>query len=420
MQSYFASKFCSISKSYFDRMSLTNSWVTSPNSKANTHGVAGTATGGTIMVTYGQSVGIFTNSGNTFSQSLSSSVSTGSTWGSITMSDSGAYVYVTTSGSCPSNMIYSTSSGSTNNWMAAGVASGNWDAVAVSSTGQYIVAVSNNNNPCSYAGMIYGSSNYGASFSAASGIPAEPFTAVAMDSTGYYSYFATSTGLIFTASNYGGTYGMGLNQPTITWNALAASDTGAYVCATGSQVGALYCSSNFGTSWTSAIIASGSPTYTSIAMDSTGQYVAVGTAANGVYLSQNFGANFFISNQATGSIVGITANDAFTQVVAATSSSLYYGTIVSPTHTPTVRPSQSGPTFQPTPAPPITVNGMGVYVGVPIAGGLIFCILWYCFLKFCLAPRAKEQLTSQENVNVALPSNMPTRPLSNALKADAI
>ena len=432
-------------------MSLTNTWAVSANSKANTHSVTGTATGSTILTTYGTSVGIYTNGGTSFTQSTTS-LTTGSTWGSITVSDNGNYVYVTTSGSCPSPVIASTSAGATNTWVNSAVsttANGNWDAIAVSSTGQYVIAIANSGNPCvSYTGLVYGSSNYGASFTPPGAQQNLPYSAVGMDSSGYYSYIATSNGFILSLTNYGASFAIGLSG-SIPWNALAVSDSGQYVCASGAATGALYCSNNFGiaNSFTAATISAGTNTFTGVAMDASGQYVAAATNGIGIFLSNNYGVTFTQSNQATGNIVAITANDAFTQIVAVDSSSnLIYGTVVVPTSSPTFHPTATptalhptasptryptayptimptAPTVQPTPTPPITYNGMGVYVGVPISCGLIFCILWYCFLKFCLAPKAKEQLNSQYgNVNIAVGSvnTMPLRSLSGAVKADAI
>ena len=175
-------------------------------------------------------------------------------------------------------------------------------AVAISSSGQYQLAVFDSAN------TIRLSSNYGQTWtSGAITVPAGSGTvSCCMSASGKYQYFfasnfaASGTNTFYYSSNFGSTWttvSTTYNRaPAITITSLVSSASGKYVsfCMFGGGTTSeyIYNSSNYGVSFSA--IATPNTSYYSLSMSASGKYVsALVCGTNGiVYYSSNFGTTF--------------------------------------------------------------------------------------------------------------------------------
>jgi hypothetical protein len=242
-------------------------------------------------------------------------------WNTLAISGSGQYAIAGVTGVTGSNggIYYSTNTSTTyvskdlstvfeplynyNTWVASG-RSTSWAAVSVSNTGQYALALDNNNS-----NMIQYTTDYGANWSA-SDLSVGTLSAVAISSaTGQYGIACgngknngdlASNGLIYYSKNaYGYTGWTGSNAISSTWSSVTISASGQYAlaCSIGSA-GKIYYSTNFGQSW--SLSGSTGAQWSGVSISASGQYaIACIRDANGagkIYYSSNFGVGWTISN----------------------------------------------------------------------------------------------------------------------------
>ena len=158
--------------------------------------------------------------------------------------------------------------------------SGVWSAVAMSTTGQYIMA-------CLNVGYIWYSSNYGESWLSGGGYSSSglAFTAIAISATGQYGVAAVNAGSIYYSSNYGVLWTT-TGLANSTWTSVAASASGAYMLATAAS-GYIWYSSNYGTTWTQSgsVLAA----WSAIAISASGQYAIAVVNGGYIWMSSNYG-----------------------------------------------------------------------------------------------------------------------------------
>jgi uncharacterized repeat protein (TIGR02543 family) len=158
-----------------------------------------------------------------------------------------------------------------------------YDAVATSADGVYVVAVINGG--AGTASGIYTSSNSGTSWTRTH-TTSRAFRCVAMSSTGQYVVAGVSTGFLYVSTDYGVTWTQrGTSQP---WRGvtMSADGTKMYALANAGTAG-VYTSINFGTTWTTANATSRA--YYAAHVSSDGTTLAAIVNNGGVYTSTNSG-----------------------------------------------------------------------------------------------------------------------------------
>jgi len=217
-------------------------------------------------------------------------------WNNVAMSSSGQYVYAMSWGWYPS---YSTNYGVNWTQMAPSQLGGiNSYGIATSANGQYVAFSSWGNS-----GM-YVSSNYGTSFVTIAGFANNgQWGGISMSSSGQYMVSATgqNNGYIYYSSTYGLTWAQSVNGPYINWWDCAMDQTGQY-CVAAPQASYLYFSSSYGVYWqqftTFTASWQGVTITTSVAAPSgtvTGQIIAVCNSGY-IYRSNFNGNSITISN----------------------------------------------------------------------------------------------------------------------------
>lgn len=265
----------------------------SPNYTLDVSGTINTTQGLTTTNITGSAVGAFQQN-----WSLAQSFPTNASWpsGGLGMSSTGQYmlaannsagaVYLSTNYGQAWNMIPNTA-------LPTNVT---WKNVAISGTGQYMLAGIN-----TAASSTYLSSNYGATWAAITALSTAAWLTCAVSSTGQYMLAGINNGLAYLNTNYGvGAWtSLGSMLPTNgTWYASTISSTGQYMMAGSSSNGVYYLSNNYGTSWSA--ITKGIPTSGIVAyqcsMSSSGQYmIAINNTfslGNFAYLSKDFGVSW--------------------------------------------------------------------------------------------------------------------------------
>jgi photosystem II stability/assembly factor-like uncharacterized protein len=188
-------------------------------------------------------------------------------------------------------IYYSTNAGST--WTMSNALSLNWWGIASSSTGQYVVAVTNGYSDYGTqitGGYIFVSSDYGATWKNASA-PYYSYSSVSSDTTGQY-LLATLENAVIQSSDYGMTWTRTIiSQGYLDTVSSASSSSGQYLYVASSEAyseSQIMYSTNGGTTW-NVSTASPTVTWSSVSCDSTGQYLT-GTVMNGeVYVSSDYG-----------------------------------------------------------------------------------------------------------------------------------
>jgi hypothetical protein len=193
------------------------------------------------------------------------------------------------------------------NWTKVdNVGQGYWQSTAVSSTGQYQMAV----DAADGSGRIYSTSSYGDIWTnviPTTNIPfvnGSTYKSCAMSATGQYQYAVigvnNSTNYIIFSNNYGKTYNKLPNSPNATYYTIVTSATGQYTIAYNTTNNVIY-STDYGNTWSSS--------ETSITLTSTdGNAIAInasGTLAilidiSNLYYSTNYGKTWSINFNSTG------------------------------------------------------------------------------------------------------------------------
>ena len=201
-----------------------------------------------------------------------------------------------------------------------------WRGVAVSASGQYMLAATSTN--------LYSSSNFGFTWTQVA--TTEAWRNVAMSASGKIQYATIDNGIIYGSSDYGVTW-TGFSTYSLLWRGITTSASGQYITCvevTDSQIwtsidfgnsfqnnnplltgvwssvqmsasgqiqtatingGLVYGSTNYGQAWASVGLPSDS--YTGVAMSASGQYqtvtsVTTGSGSGSIRTSSNFGANW--------------------------------------------------------------------------------------------------------------------------------
>jgi hypothetical protein len=225
-----------------------NTWTAATNTGGvNCRGIAMSSSGQyAVMNCYSNGYMYYsTNYGQYWSiaQSYSNSNYQNANWNNVAMSSSGQYVYAMSWGWYPS---YSTNYGVNWTQMATSQFGGiNSYGIATSANGQYVAFSS-----WGISGM-YVSSNYGTSFVTIADFAINgQWGGISMSSSGQYMVSATgqNNGYIYYSSNYGLTWLQSNNSPYINWWDCAMDQTGQY-CVAAPQGSYLYFSSSYGVYW---------------------------------------------------------------------------------------------------------------------------------------------------------------------------
>ena len=181
-----------------------------------------------------------------------------------------------------------------------------WCSLALSSSGQYVGAVSNGENSYNSAGSVYISSDYASTWSIVTSVPSNSWTFITLSSNGQYmvivggggnvpepSYTVGSQSYIYTSSNYG----LNWTQTAVqsSWSGVASDSSGRRIVALSTS--GIYVSSDYGQTWS---VSSPSSNY-QVASSATGQYLissnfSVQTNNNigGLFISSSYGATWSI------------------------------------------------------------------------------------------------------------------------------
>jgi len=255
-------------------------------------------------------------------------------WVSLTMSSNGQYQTAIYNGVGTGNVYYSSNYGTT--WTAVSPPLNlNLSRVAMSSSGQFqTVTVFGNGYG---GGNIYYSTNYGVSWksSRSSSISFPSWStsnfgrwnSVAISSSGQYQVAVdtdSNVGRVWISNNYGITWVIAINSP-LTWNGAAISSSGQYVSVTTFISTNIYISKDYGVSFqqsNSAITIWGG-----VYMSASGQYqCAYNTTDSYIYISKNYGQSWLQSNFIQTGLGAISMSSSGQYVITSGPSNIYYST----------------------------------------------------------------------------------------------
>jgi hypothetical protein len=200
-----------------------------------------------------------------------------------------------------------------------------WDSVAVSSDGQYQLAVSSENE------VVFVSQDYGFSWRLVTYGGDEEnnivsYAVAAVSATGQYmSTGSNNRNFILYSTNYGVTWSLSINDNYV--GGMVISDSGSYMFATSEDT--IIRSTDNGRKWTTRY-SNTSAFLGPIACTSNGEIVIVGGSLNGPYynysayvlLSTNFGVNWtFVTAIGTGNWMGVTTDTTGKYLAAVSSES---------------------------------------------------------------------------------------------------
>lgn len=164
--------------------------------------------------------------------------------------------------------------------------SSQWVAIAVSSTGQYLIAASSNDG-------IYTSDNFAYSWVNTEALNAEPLQTVAISQNGSFACTAANSGYIYISKDYGAQWSEAYSTKA-NWISVASDETGQHLYAVdNSNSGILVYSSNFGVYWTESTTID---EWSAVACSASGQYVAAAVYRGNILISSNYGQDFFTKN----------------------------------------------------------------------------------------------------------------------------
>jgi len=230
----------------------------------------------------------------------------------IACSGNGQYIFIGLQGSQIGNTVPQLSKDYGNTWTdvtpAFGLAFENATAAAISSTGQYMIAI-NTNNGVSLSGGTYYSIDYGSTWvrGSSSGTPSD---SVAISSTGKYMLSANKSNIVISNN-----YGLDNADTTSSWyygnssqldpSYNASNNNGTYrAVSMAHDASIMYAttkyrvwkSTDFGNEWTASN--STGTNYGNIACSANGQYVLVcpfqsgNDTSDNLYVSNNYGVTF--------------------------------------------------------------------------------------------------------------------------------
>jgi len=218
---------------------------------------------------------VSSNFGSTWTQ-----VATDRDWAGVAISGTGNFMYATDATSSTGNLYRSTDYGLTWVVVPSSPGAGAWLYVAISASGQYVLAC----GPSYY----YLSSNYGASFSQVENYSTASLGFIAISATGQYMMIRTLGGNVV-SNNYGATW-TAISRTSYGY-ALAISGTGQYQMAADNPTNTLYISSDYGATFTASLVGAN---FWSCAIDYTGQYQVISQVGINKYYSVNYGVTWTV------------------------------------------------------------------------------------------------------------------------------
>ena len=158
----------------------------------------------------------------------------------------------------------------------------NWEGVAISASGQYMVAAAYDTQ------KLYVSSNYGVTWTVS--LTQKQWTGVSISASGRY-IIGTTTEVPQISSNFGLSFSNISALGTLFAYASAISANGNYMVI-GAWNGTIRVSSNYGASWTT-VTSVPSKTWYGATMSSSGRYMALGVLnGGGIWVSSDFGVTW--------------------------------------------------------------------------------------------------------------------------------
>ena len=229
-------------------------------------------------------------------------------WNRVAISSTGQVIAATALGTNSANIYISTNYGSLFNSTTPNGLSGTtnaWSNLVISGNGQVIVGSLTTSSNVNY---VHISQNRGSTFITGTGIPTNvPFQGLAISSTGQYILAAAnstaSSQNLYVSSNYGTSFNSvtptGVSGTT-AWSSVAMSSDGKYMAGvisnTATISGNVYVSNNYGQSFTGIGCTGVTSNMSSIAISSNGQIMAAtvngGSLSGNIYISSNYGSSF--------------------------------------------------------------------------------------------------------------------------------
>lgn len=189
-----------------------------------------------------------------------------------------------------------------------------WQAIACSSTGQYVVAAANSG--------LYTSSDFGESWAITDDTQSGfyEWRTITSSENGQYWAAAIDFGQVYTSNNYGVTWSAA-SLVSKSWQSVASSTSGQYLAAVYNDhvsSGSVYTSSDFGVTWSESSAHEVHWRWNSITSSSTGQFLAAVAWDKGVFISNDYGASWNLTSS-NGGVTWAVAGSSSGQFLAAAS-----------------------------------------------------------------------------------------------------
>lgn len=171
------------------------------------------------------------NFGANFTVSTSSAIAS---WASLALSSNGDYAIACSSTNLglTGQIYYSTNKGvvwTASNFSTGGPAAGNWKSVSISSNGGHSIAASSSDIYYSNGGGTFWTQSYSVTPPLSSGTT---WTDIAISYTGQYAVACTNNGPIYYSSDYGNKWVIATGSPIGNWWAITISGNGQYAFGT--------------------------------------------------------------------------------------------------------------------------------------------------------------------------------------------
>jgi hypothetical protein len=283
-----------------------------------------------------------------------SGLSTGS-WQTAAMSASGQYQAVAGNGV---GLYYSSNYGVTWSNSNIATANNNFTSIAISASGQYMIACVQATNG------IYYSNNYGISWTQVSGSGSYNWYQVCISASGQYASAVNLTTAPFYSINYGVTFSVSNGVSNANgYGIVSCSASGQYQIA-GINTASIYYSTTYGQSWiASNITNAGNVGYS--AMSGSGQYATIVTNANGIFVTSTYGQTWVqVTSTFSGYVlrgIAMTTSGQY-QVITGYTGGIYYSTNYGSTWTQVANTSASS-WYE------VAMSSNGQYCLATIAGG---------------------------------------------------
>ena len=170
----------------------------------------------------------------------------------------------------------------------------NWTACAISSNGQNILVVNDSNGTNGVWRTINGGANWSQPISTNGNWN---WTAAAMSPDASKQVICANVGDVWLSTNYGATWTrqVSVSDPPSSnkWTGVSISDNGVFIAAcanSNSSLPGIWVTTDSGATWTRTL--SEGDDYNCIKMSSTGQYIAACASSGKIYISNNYGLDW--------------------------------------------------------------------------------------------------------------------------------